>query len=164
MSGQRHAPAALYPQERPGTHCTGGWVGPRAGLDGQKISTPPPPEIRSPDRPARSQSLYRLNYPTHNHLVGSHKYFKNYVMIHFALLTRTVYGKYRMVQWRPCAKFIGRYSIKFNILDLHPNCRLNLKMRSRSTRGTPWLSCLRHCATSRKVAGSIPDGVIGIFH
>ena len=23
---------------------------------------------------------------------------------------------------------------------------------------------LKHCATSRKVAGSIPDGVIGIFH
>ena len=33
MRGQRHAPAALYPRERPGTHCTGGWVGPRAGLD-----------------------------------------------------------------------------------------------------------------------------------
>jgi hypothetical protein len=34
LSGQRHAPATLYPQERiPGTHCTGGWVGPRAGLD-----------------------------------------------------------------------------------------------------------------------------------
>jgi hypothetical protein len=28
--------------------------------------------------------------------------------------------------------------------------------------GTPWRSWLRHCATSRKVAGSIPDGVI--FH
>ena len=25
-------------------------------------------------------------------------------------------------------------------------------------------SWLRHCATSRKVAGSIPDGVNGIFH
>jgi hypothetical protein len=25
-------------------------------------------------------------------------------------------------------------------------------------------SCLRHCATSRQVAGSIRDGVIGIFH
>jgi len=25
-------------------------------------------------------------------------------------------------------------------------------------------SWLRHCATSRKVAGSIPDGVTGIFH
>jgi hypothetical protein len=33
VRGQRHAPAALYPQERPGTHCTGGWVGSRAGLD-----------------------------------------------------------------------------------------------------------------------------------
>ena len=27
-----------------------------------------------------------------------------------------------------------------------------------------WRSWLRHCATSRKVACSIPDGVIGIFH
>jgi len=27
-------PRPFYPQEkRPGTHCTGGWVGPRAGLD-----------------------------------------------------------------------------------------------------------------------------------
>ena len=30
--------------------------------------------------------------------------------------------------------------------------------------GTRWRSWLRHCATSRKVASSIPDGVIGIFH
>ena len=29
---------------------------------------------------------------------------------------------------------------------------------------TRWRSWLRHCATSRKVAGSIPDNVIGIFH
>jgi len=27
-----------------------------------------------------------------------------------------------------------------------------------------WRSWLRHCATSRKVAGSIPDSVIGILH
>jgi hypothetical protein len=34
MSGQRHAPAALYLQERfPSTHWIGGWVGLRAGLD-----------------------------------------------------------------------------------------------------------------------------------
>jgi hypothetical protein len=30
--------------------------------------------------------------------------------------------------------------------------------------GTPWRSWLRHVATRRKVADSIPDGVIGIFH
>ena len=39
--GQRHAPAALYPQERPSTHCTGGWVGPRTGLDRCRKSRPP---------------------------------------------------------------------------------------------------------------------------
>ena len=31
-------------------------------------------------------------------------------------------------------------------------------------RGTRWRSWLRHCATSRKLAGSTPDGVTGIFH
>jgi len=31
-------------------------------------------------------------------------------------------------------------------------------------RGTRWRSWLSHCATSRKVAGSIPDGVTGIFY
>jgi len=32
--GERSASpsVALYPRERPGTHCTGGWVGSRAGL------------------------------------------------------------------------------------------------------------------------------------
>ena len=33
-----------------------------------------------------------------------------------------------------------------------------------TTGGPWWRSWLRHCATSQKVAGSIPDGVIGIFH
>jgi len=39
--GQRHAPAAIYPQERPGTRCTGGWVDPRAVLDRCGKSNPP---------------------------------------------------------------------------------------------------------------------------
>jgi hypothetical protein len=30
--------------------------------------------------------------------------------------------------------------------------------------GTAVAQCLRYCATNQKVAGSIPDGVIGIFH
>jgi len=33
VMGQRHTPAAPYPRERPGTHCTGGWVGLRSGPD-----------------------------------------------------------------------------------------------------------------------------------
>ena len=41
MSGQQHAPAVIYSRERNGTHFTRDWVGPRAGLDGRKISSPP---------------------------------------------------------------------------------------------------------------------------
>ena len=60
MRGQRHAPAAFYPRERPGTHFTGGQVGRRAGLDGGKSR---PTGFQSSDRPASSRSLYRLRYP-----------------------------------------------------------------------------------------------------
>jgi hypothetical protein len=47
--------------KRAGTHCKGGWVGPRIGLDGCEKSRPT--GIRSPNRPANSESLYRLSYP-----------------------------------------------------------------------------------------------------
>ena len=63
MGGQGHTAAALppgktrYPLYR-------SWAGPRAGMDGCGKSRPlPPTGIRSPDRPARSESLYRLSYP-----------------------------------------------------------------------------------------------------
>jgi hypothetical protein len=39
---QRHTSAAIYPRERPGTHCIGGWMGPGAGLDRCGKSRPPP--------------------------------------------------------------------------------------------------------------------------
>jgi hypothetical protein len=60
--------SASRPEERtPGTHCTGGWVGPRAGLDtenrGKILSPLPGIEPRSPGRPAHSQLLYWLSYP-----------------------------------------------------------------------------------------------------
>jgi hypothetical protein len=58
VGGQSHAPAAL-PPGKPGTHFTGGLVVPRVDLDRYGKSAPPPPPtgIRSPARPARSESL-----------------------------------------------------------------------------------------------------------
>ena len=56
-------PRPLLPRERSGTHCTGAWVSPRAGLDRCGKSRPTT-GIRSPDRPVRSESLYRLSYPS----------------------------------------------------------------------------------------------------
>ena len=61
MGGQRHAPASL-PQGR--TRCLlYRRLGRPQGRSGRVRKTSPPTGIRSPDRPARSESLYRLSYP-----------------------------------------------------------------------------------------------------
>jgi hypothetical protein len=54
-------PWPLYPRELPGTHCIGGWVGPR-GRSGRVWKISPPTGIRFPDRIALSESLYCLSY------------------------------------------------------------------------------------------------------
>jgi hypothetical protein len=54
-------PLPLYPRERLGTHCIGGRVDPGPFWTGAEILSPT--GLRSPDRPARSESLYRLSYP-----------------------------------------------------------------------------------------------------
>ena len=51
-------PRPLYPREWSCTHCIGGWVGP-VSTGAENLA---PTGIRSPDRPARSESLYRLSY------------------------------------------------------------------------------------------------------
>ena len=51
VSGQRHAPAALPPGKRPGTHCTAGWVGPRVGLDGRVKPRPRRDSMSGPSSP-----------------------------------------------------------------------------------------------------------------
>jgi hypothetical protein len=67
VNGQLHAPAALPPgKEPPGTHCIGGWVGPRAGLDAvvrRKISSPywdTNPPIIQPIAQQYTTELYQL--------------------------------------------------------------------------------------------------------
>jgi hypothetical protein len=61
-------PGRFTHRERaPGTHWIGGWVDPRAGLDDtkkRKFLTLPELELQPLGRPACSQSLYRLHYPT----------------------------------------------------------------------------------------------------
>jgi hypothetical protein len=54
-------PRPLYPRERLGTHFIEGCVGPGPVWTGTENFFPT--GIRSPDRPALSQSVYRLSYP-----------------------------------------------------------------------------------------------------
>ena len=60
MGGQHHAPAALHPGKRPDADCIGAWAGPGPVWTGTENLHPS--GIRSPDRPFRSESLYRLRY------------------------------------------------------------------------------------------------------
>ena len=64
------------PVKDPVPTVTGGWVGAQ-GRSGQVRKISPPTGIRSPDRPARSQSLYRIRYPAHNSIIVSSTYFEH---------------------------------------------------------------------------------------
>jgi len=57
------------------------------------------------------------------------------------------------------ASFIRVSSTTYQFIA-YPNVMFQIQMLV----GSRWCSWLRHCATRRKVAGSIPDSVIGIFH
>jgi hypothetical protein len=64
VGGQCHAPAALLPGKSINTHCTGGWVGPRANKDWceeEQISCHT--GVQTLSNPASGESLYRLCYP-----------------------------------------------------------------------------------------------------
>jgi hypothetical protein len=60
VGGLRHAPAALSPRKRHGTHCTGGWVGPNAGMGGCGKSRPLPGFDPRTDQP--------VAIPAHNYI------------------------------------------------------------------------------------------------
>ena len=59
------SPRPLYPQERTITHCTGGWVGPRAGLDRCRKSRPPPRFNPRTVQPVASRYTDYATRPTH---------------------------------------------------------------------------------------------------
>jgi len=61
VDGQRHAPTALPPGK---TRYPLYWrLGGPQGRSGRVRKISPPTGIRSPNRSARSESLYRLSYP-----------------------------------------------------------------------------------------------------
>ena len=70
LGGQSQAPAALPPEKRAGTHCTGGRVGPRAGVDRWGKSSPPPGFDPRDIQPVASHcpTLIRRNTSEYVHL------------------------------------------------------------------------------------------------
>ena len=65
VDGQCHAPAALPSGKRPGSHLVAtlqeaGWAPGPVWIGAENLAST---GIPFPDRPARSESLYRLSYP-----------------------------------------------------------------------------------------------------
>jgi hypothetical protein len=82
----------LYPRERPGTHCIGGWVGSTAGLDGCAKSRPPPGfNPRTVQAVASSYTIYAIpvhpynKYTSFTGLSVPHEYL---VWYYHAIVTR----------------------------------------------------------------------------
>ena len=80
--GQRHVSAAIL-QERHGTHCIGGWVGPRAGLDVCGKSCSHRDSISGPCSPYRVAIPTEPSWPTTNecgHRKWSYKTVSMYIL------------------------------------------------------------------------------------
>jgi hypothetical protein len=76
VSGELHAPAALFPREIAyGIHSIGGWVGPRVGLDAVENRKIFPWRESNPCRPTRSPRLNLLSYPDSAVSLARSKYF-----------------------------------------------------------------------------------------
>ena len=116
-----------------------------------------------PDRPARSQSLYRLSYPAHPPIAV--RYLNVRIGITETLPYKDISCTSYLLFPRRCFQ-IG-FSLGICFLQLCQSTRPSamLKIRRHHQPGsTRWRSWLRHCATTLKVAGSIHDVVTGIFH
>ena len=74
------------------------WVGPRVRSARVRKISPPPTGIRSPDRPARSESLYRLSHPVRR---SSHKAADILVRLLTKLeLSRQIFEKYSYITFQ----------------------------------------------------------------
>jgi hypothetical protein len=136
------------------------WVGPRAGLEGRGKSRPQRDQIPGPSSRQRVAIPTELSRPI---LSPAALYISS---------KRTTFDFCHVSQ----LMFSESYIVLYMTTRYHNlNDGETLKHHSFnelfgylwsfivSTGGTRWRSWLRHCATNRKVAGSIPDGVTGIF-
>jgi len=120
MSGQRHAPAALAPGKRPVTHCLGGWVGPRSGLDGCRKSRLPPgfdPRIVQPvasrytDRAIPAQIIpvcTRKSSPIDSNNMYNYSEILAEIQVHFCYPQRLIVNILRAVRPTNRGSILGR--------------------------------------------------------
>ena len=113
VRGQRHARDNLYPQERPSTHCTGGWVGPRVGLDRCGKSRPPPGFDPRSVQPIASHYTYWATWPTWTSRPMA-KYFK---IKYFLTIGQTICD-WNVISERATENWLQPFNVAFNLFIL----------------------------------------------
>jgi len=119
VGGQFHAPATLSPRKRPGTHCIGGWVGPRAVLDGCGKSRNHRDSIPGPSSPQQGAIPTALSRPTplHTHSIEIHQ-----ILDYYSLQGNSTLLKYiefwTIIPYKGTIKYtiVVKFSKKFNIV------------------------------------------------
>jgi hypothetical protein len=157
---QSPASAAVPLGKGTGTNCRRGWVGPRAGLDTCGQSPPPPSGLD----PRTAQPVVSRN--THWDIPQPNTYNVNLwpLPVYDAVDTEKCFIQTGVLNGTEMS------ALKNETLVFVKRCRtfknsVIVQCIIRSIMwlvwGTRWGSWLGHCATNRKVAGSIFDGVNG---
>ena len=122
-------------------------MGPRAGMDdSEEITKFCAYQNSKPDRPARSVDTILTTISGRQYSAPS------IILWQFPSMSFPM----DLSHWPPRHLTVPhRLSVNFTYLFTWLLCQVGARCW--------WCSWLRQCATSQKVAGSIPDGVIGIF-
>jgi hypothetical protein len=100
-----------------------------------------------------------------------YKHYVNYFLLEYSRQLSLWNSSIRWTNRNVCASLTAaecniEETLTISLVDnLHHELHYIINQGTTSTRGdTRWRSWLTHCAKSRKVAGSIPYDVIGMFH
>jgi hypothetical protein len=132
VSGQRHTPAALYPRRKnPRTHWTGGWRGPRAGLDAEAVRKM---SASVEDRTPVVQSVVSHYTDWATSASNLHRYAKNMYHIGYAVHVLFLYPIFNQNKVR---MFLTR-GVKFPLWDSKVNSPQRNRFRRDIHRGKPF--------------------------
>jgi hypothetical protein len=90
------------------------------GWSGQVQKISPPIGIRSPDRPARSQSLYRLSYPAHVNVDGKVHCLKYWKLLQMCTLLHTKYLMQHLIRL-PCVHTCAQTHLRSKPYCVNPH-------------------------------------------
>jgi len=140
MGGQRHAPGRFTPEKEQVTIVQeAGWVSGSVWTGAGNLALS---NIRSPDRPSHSESLYRLRYTgSHIRTQNTRKYFQLWCTCYVYVLTNSFLESETSQQnWTELGTTLSLFNVK---RSYDPNILQGRKMaKDKISTNTPWITPL----------------------